>query len=151
MDEPRIYKKVNSGNFENDLAKLEKAHYRKDKKSRNEFNCLIEFYLNQITKEPYCKELIHLGVRAFIANEPLPVNVESNGFAFRKIRFSMPGLVKLARYGRLIYVVNDTHLLIFPISIYTHIEYPKRPPNKDLKREFSFINEYMNENLDKVR
>jgi hypothetical protein len=132
--------------FNRDQNQLLKAHYRKDKKSRYVFEQLVESYLDQITAAPYVESVQYLTIRGGIENESFPKNAQQEGFNFRKVRFLMPGLTKLARYGRLMYVVYDAEFLIFPISIYTHLEYPKRPPDKELKHEFALIKAYIEEN-----
>ncbi len=147
MNDSQPYQIVEYLNFSNDRKDLLKTHYRRDRKQGCVFDSLIDSYLDQIKDAPFLSVLLPLDSKATIANEPFPENAFLEGLVFRKIRFIMPGLFKLARYGRLIYVVYSAEFLIFPICLYTHLKYPKRPPDKDLKRELTLINTYIEENF----
>ena len=145
MDDIQPYQIVEYANFNNDRKRLLKTHYRRNKKQACVFDCLVESYLDQIKNAPFSNSLLYLNSKASVADEPYPQDALLEGFVFRKVRFIMPGLFKLARYGRLIYIVYNAQFLIFPICIYTHSEYPKRPPDKELKRELTLINSYIEE------
>jgi len=147
VNDSQPYQIVEYSNFTNDRKSLIKTHYRRDKKQGCVFDSLIELYLDQIIDAPFSNTLLPLDSKATVADEPFPENAFSEGYIFRKVRFIMPGLFKLARYGRLMYVVYNAKFLIFPICVYTHLEYPKRPPDKNLKKELTLINTYVEENF----
>ena len=44
----------------------------------------------------------------------------------------MPGFHGAARQGWLIYLVNDEERVVLLLWIYTHAEFEKRPPEKEL-------------------
>jgi len=52
----------------------------------------------------------------------------------RKLEFKMPQLRGVVGQGRLIYLLNTTGKKIIILWIYTHAEFEKRPPEKNLKR-----------------
>ena len=66
--------------------------------------------------------------------EPWPANLNSpDDCEFRKLVFSVPGRKGASGEGRLMYLVNDQRLIIQLVWLYTHEEFKKRPPDKDLK------------------
>lgn len=56
------------------------------------------------------------------------------GWEFRKYYFDMPSLRGASGQGRLMYLVNRSLTLIELVWIYTHNEFEKRPPDKNLKQ-----------------
>lgn len=66
--------------------------------------------------------------------EPWPKGTHVEGWELWKATFDMPGLHGQARHGRMIYLFNVHDRLAIPILVYTHAEFAKRPPEKDLKR-----------------
>ncbi|MEM9121024.1 MAG: type II toxin-antitoxin system RelE/ParE family toxin [Cyanobacteria bacterium P01_F01_bin.56] len=66
--------------------------------------------------------------------EPWPANLASpNDWEFRKLVFPIPARKGASGEGRLMYLVNDQRLLVRLVWLYTHEEFKKRPPEKDLK------------------
>jgi len=73
-------------------------------------------------------------------DEGFPKGSYRENLEFRKIRFSLPDLRGQARYGRLMYVVYEPQCTVYLMWIYTHGTKNKtRPPDQDLKQEFSII------------
>lgn len=66
--------------------------------------------------------------------EPWPANLNSpEDWEFRKLVFVVPRRKGASGEGRLMYLVNDQRLVIRLVWLYTHEEFKKRPPDKDLK------------------
>ena len=66
--------------------------------------------------------------------EPWPANLNSpDDWEFRKLVFPVPGRKGASGEGRLMYLVNDQRLVLRLVWLYTHEEFKKRPPDKDLK------------------
>lgn len=130
--------------FERTYELLIKSHYRRDKKSRGEFENLINSFIEELENSE-CPE--ELGEK-----EPFPNKTAQDDLDLRKKRWKkLPGLQGAARYGRLIFVVNKNLKIVYLVWIYTHAEYqePKsRPPDKELMQELLNINNLKEESLD---
>ncbi|MGB3297889.1 MAG: type II toxin-antitoxin system RelE/ParE family toxin [Phormidesmis sp.] len=74
--------------------------------------------------------------------EPWPSNLNYAEWNLRKLTFPLPGRSGAVGQGRLIYLVNDQLRIIHLLWPYTHEEFDKRPPDKDLK---SLIQEFIDE------
>lgn len=56
-----------------------------------------------------------------------------------KFGFFMPELQGASRRGRFMYVVHQASCSVYPVWVYTHEEYPKRPSDHDLKEQLTII------------
>ena len=45
----------------------------------------------------------------------------------------------LCRKGRFMYVVHQASCSVYPVWVYTHEEYPKRPSDQELKEQLTII------------
>lgn len=113
--------------FDISLKKLIKSHYRKNERARDSFLELIEDYINKLRENP--------SSNSFSEDENFPKGTYRQDFKFRKIKFRTPELDGAAGQCRFMYVVNETKRIVYLFWIYTHEEYPKRPPDCDLKAE----------------
>ena len=118
--------------FEISLVKLVKTHYKKNKRARDSFETLIQKYIETLAKDPLFDES---------DSENFPKGAYKPDFEFRKIRFLMPELQGASRQGRFMYVVHQASCSVYPVWIYTHEEYPKRPSDQELKEQFAIIEE----------
>ncbi len=66
--------------------------------------------------------------------EPYPKGSSREGYELWKLKFKMPQLRGAAEQGRLIYLLDVRQQEVILIWIYTHAEFEKRPPERDLKR-----------------
>lgn len=118
--------------FEISLVKLVKTHYKKNKRARDSFETLIQNYGETLAKDPLFDDS---------DSENFPKGAYKTDFEFRKIRFFMPELQGASRKGRFMYVVHQASCSVYPVWIYTHKEYPKRPSDQELKEQFAIIEE----------
>ena len=118
--------------FKLSLIKLVKTHYKKNKRARDSFETLIQKYIETLAKDPFFDES---------DSENFPKGAYKTDFEFRKIRFFMPELQGASRKGRFMYVVYQASCSVYPVWIYTHEEYPKRPSDQELKEQFAIIEE----------
>lgn len=110
--------------FKLSLIRLVKTHYKKNKRARDSFETLIQNYT------PFFDES---------DSENFPKGAYKPDFEFRKIRFLMPELQGASRRGRFMYVVHQASCSVYPVWVYTHEEYPKRPSDHDLKEQLTII------------
>lgn len=116
-----------SENFEKELKKLIRSHYRKNKAGLAKFLELIERFIQDLAIKPrFQPPLGHL--------EPFPQGSSCSGWELWKLEFKMPQLRGAAAQGRLIYLIDTIQKEVVLIWIYTHAEFEKRPPEKNLKR-----------------
>ncbi len=140
MDGSRVYQIKHWKKFETTYTKLIKNHYKKDSKSRDLFQKQIGFLISQISLSPYLISLAD--------DEGFPKGSYREGYSFKKIRFRMPGLRGSAALGRLMYLVSDVDCTVFLFWIYTHAEYPKRPPDIELGQELVSIMAYTQDQVE---
>ncbi|MEH2382788.1 MAG: hypothetical protein V7K27_28535 [Nostoc sp.] len=114
--------------FETSLEKLIRKHYRKNERARDSFEELVNGYISQLRENP--------SSNSFSDDENFPKGTYRTDFKFRKIRFRAPGLDGAAKKCRFMYVVNETKRVVYLFWIYTHTEYPQRPSDDELRREF---------------
>lgn len=127
MTNSNVYQIRLTQNFDITYCKLLRTHYKKDSKFKKEFEQLIVEITDKLESNPYSNTLSR--------TEPFPKNCANQYIELRKIRWKkLPGLQSLASMGRLIFLVIKPSKTIYFLWIYTHEEYPKRPPDKDLKR-----------------
>ena len=137
MDGSSNYQIVQLIRFEDSYRKLIKNHYKRDTKSRELFQSQINGFISKMLENPSSTDLSD--------DENFPKGAFVRGYNFRKIRFRMPGLDGSASLGRLMYVIFEEKKLIFPLWVYTHAEFPKRPHDADLRQEFVLIKNYIEE------
>jgi hypothetical protein len=118
--------------FELSLGRLVKSHYKKNKRARDSFEVLINGYIDTLSKDPLFDDS---------DSENFPKGAYKPDFEFRKIRFFMPELQGASRRGRFMYVVHQASCSVYPIWVYTHEEYSKRPSDQELKEQFAIIEE----------
>jgi hypothetical protein len=118
--------------FKLSLIRLVKTHYKKNKRARDSFETLIQNYGETLAKDPLFDDS---------DSENFPKGAYKTDFEFRKIRFFMPELQGASRQSRFIYVVHQASCSVYPVWIYTHEEYPKRPSDQELKEQFAIIEE----------
>ena len=114
-------------NFNRSYKDLIKSHYRKNQKDRASFEERLSRYLSLLRSDPYPPP-------PFGRVEPWPKGGHREGWQLWKLDFDMPGLMGAAKHGRLIYLIDTEGFTIYLLWIYTHAEFPGRPPEKSLKR-----------------
>ncbi|MFB2923275.1 hypothetical protein [Aerosakkonema funiforme] len=115
-----------SENFERYYQSLIRDRYRKNTAAAQEFIELIQKFILILTANPRPRPpLGHL--------EPWPKGANYPGWELWKLEFKMPQLRGAAGQGRLIYLLNTTAKEVLIVWIYTHAEFEKRPPDKNLK------------------
>ena len=114
------------------MLNLLKLTTKKNKRARDSFETLIQKYIETLAKDPFFDES---------DSENFPKGAYKPDFEFRKIRFLMPELQGASRQGRFMYVVHQASCSVYPIWVYTHEEYPKRPSDQELKEQFAIIEE----------
>ncbi|WP_099065839.1 hypothetical protein [Nostoc linckia] len=114
--------------FDISLKKLIKSHYRKNERARNSFLELVEHYIDKLRENP--------SSNSFSEDEGFPKGSHQPDFKFRKIKFRTPELDGAAGQCRFMYVVYDARRIVYLLWIYTHEDFPKRPSDDDLRREF---------------
>lgn len=117
MSETDKYSIRPSTSYERHLTTLLKAHYKRDKKSGQEFLKLLNSIFTLLEHEP-----LAVGDR-----ERWPRGTYQEGWDLRKVRFNMPGLHGQAREGRFVYLVNPEECVVVPLIPYTHKQYASRP------------------------
>ncbi|MFN6562684.1 MAG: hypothetical protein RMY28_023205 [Nostoc sp. ChiSLP01] len=134
-DDSNSYQIRKLARYERTYEALLKKHYRKDAKSRKEFEQVIEDLLEELRINPCSNEISEL--------EPFPAKTADPTIEFRKKRWRrLPGLQGAARFGRLIFVVCEQKKLVYLVWIYTHAEYSEpnsRPPDQELKAEINYV------------
>jgi hypothetical protein len=112
-----------------------------DKFSRAYKELLKRYYKGEKAKQAFQDFLAQ--IVNDLCNDPFLANSFSEGWPgslrkpdewdFRKYYFNMPGLRGASGEGRLMYLVNRRQGVIKLAWIYTHSEFPKRPPDNTLK------------------
>ncbi|WP_202895817.1 hypothetical protein [Iningainema tapete] len=92
---------------------------------------LVEDIIAQLRENP--------GSHPSSEDEGFPKGCYQPVFKFRKIKFGMPELQGAAECGRLMYVIHEEQCIVYLLWVYTHAEFPKRPSDDDLRREFTTI------------
>lgn len=116
-----------SENFERTQEKLFRERYRKNRVGLEKFIELIDKIIKVLSTDPRPRPPVgHL--------EPFPKGSSREGYELWKLEFNMPQLRGAAKQGRLIYLLNVTQQEVILAWIYTHAEFEKRPPERDLKR-----------------
>lgn len=119
-----------SNNFERTQQKLIRDRYRKNQAGLVKFVELIQKFLRILTVDPRPRPpLGHLEQWP----KQWPKGSSREGLELWKLEFKMPQLRGSAEQGRLIYLLDITKKEVVLIWIYTHAEFEKRPPDKNLK------------------
>lgn len=115
-----------SKNFDKTQQKLIRDRYRKNQAGLVKFVELIQKFLRILSVDPRPRPpLGHL--------EPWPKGSSRDGWELWKLEFKMPQLRGAAEQGRLIYLLDITKKEVVLLWSYTHAEFDKRPPDKNLK------------------
>lgn len=110
-----------SSSFVSSFQKLLKTY--KSKSQQQEFIQFISDKLKELLKNPYPLDS---------RQESLPKKVIlPNKCTFHKLAFKYEN--GASGQIRIMYLVNEKDLIIKPIWIYTHEQFSKRPPDKDIK------------------
>ncbi|XZN92821.1 MAG: hypothetical protein ACM65M_08325 [Microcoleus sp.] len=115
-----------SKNFDKTQQKLIRDRYRKNQAGLVKFVELIQKFLRILSIDPRPRPpLGHL--------EQWPKGSSREGLELWKLEFKMPQLHGASEQGRLIYLLDITKKEVVLLWIYTHAEFEKRPPDKNLK------------------
>ncbi len=115
-----------SDKFSRSVSDAKKAYYKKNTAKFVAFLQVVADFL---------KDLEENGAHCSGAQpERFPNAASIPGWDLSKFYFKMPALKGAAGEGRIIFVVNKTMLVGYPLIFYTHAEYTKRPPDKDLTK-----------------
>lgn len=116
------YRIVPSDRFTRDLKALAKTY--KGQSDRRAFNDQMVEIVRGLTQNP----------RPDLKSrpEPWPGKTRSLDWEFRKLVFTLPKRQGASGQGRLMYLVNEQDRLIVLVWVYTHEQFPKRPPDQSL-------------------
>lgn len=114
-----------SDKFKRSYKELLKRHY-KGEKAKKVFQDFVAQIIKNLSSNPFLPD-------SFAKKLPESLS-KPEEWEFRKYYFDMPNLQGAARQGRLMYLVDRTQSVIKLTWIYTHSEFPKRPPDKNLKQ-----------------
>jgi hypothetical protein len=124
-----------SDHFERTQEKLINARYRKNRVGRKRFEEVIQQINNSLSENPRLGQFRSLWGGFIRADpEPFPKGSSREGYELWKLKFKMPQLRGAAEQGRLIYLLNVTQQEVILVWVYTHVEFEKRPPERDLKQ-----------------
>jgi hypothetical protein len=115
------YKVVPSAKFTRNVKVL-KQQYKSKRAAQSFIDCIADI-AKALALHPQLE-----GSRL----EPWP-NLNYPDWEFRKLIFLVPERSGASGEGRLMYLVNQQQRLIRLVWLYTHEEFKKRPPDKDLK------------------
>jgi hypothetical protein len=121
-----VYRIKPTAKFERTLENLLRAHYKKDRHSKEKLVRLLADLFVKLRSDAF--ELHGSYPEAWPGNRPI------GNYALRKHFFRMPGLGGASGEGRLIYAVNGQRREVALVWIYTHAEFQKRPADEDLRR-----------------
>lgn len=106
------------------MVGAKKAYYKKNQRAYEKFFELIGEFLAAVEAN---------GAKIVDAEmEPWPHATADPDWVLSKYYFDMPELRGEAGCGRIIFATNEKMKLAYPVMFYTHKEYSKRPPDKDL-------------------
>jgi hypothetical protein len=124
-----------SDHFERTQQKLIDSRYRKNRGGRKRFEEVIQQINKSLSENPRLPQFRSLWGGFVRADpEPYPKGSSREGYELWKLKFKMPQLGGAAEQGRLIYLLDVTQQEVILVWIYTHAEFEKRPPERDLKR-----------------
>jgi hypothetical protein len=105
-------------------SKYTKAHFKKNPQAHERFELLLETILIRLTSEPT--------LQGFAFTEPLPKNFVLESGRFMKLYFDCRDLQNAAKAVRIMYIWDIDHNEVVLLWLYSHAEYPKRPPDRDI-------------------
>ncbi len=114
-----------SDKFKRSYKELLKRYYKGEKAKKSFQECIAQIVTN-LSNDPFLPNSFAEG---WPGNLRKPEERE-----FRKYYFDRPGLRGASGQGRIMYLVDRTQSVIDLAWIYTHSEFPKRPPDKNLKQ-----------------
>jgi hypothetical protein len=114
-------------NFDRTYKALVKSHYRKNRQARADFEKRVAGIISLLRSDPRPPP-------PFGGLERWPKGSYQEGWELRKLHFGMPGLRGASGEGRLIYMVDTDGATVYLVWIYTHDEFPTRPPDKPLRQ-----------------
>lgn len=114
-----------SPEFLKNCKKLEKSHYRKNKKGGQEFKETVKQIVLELSDDPYQIPKTR--------QERPPHDSLEPPWEFRKLVFDMPRLSGASGCGRVIFMVHPAEELVVLLCAYTHAEEEGRPAEKYLK------------------
>lgn len=117
-----IYDVSLSSKFVRSIKLLKKKY--KSKRETKTFVDAISTIIDNLSHNPQPKDS---------RREPWPSNLSYTDWKLCKLAFSLPRRDGAVGQGRLIYLVNNQRRVIHLLWPYTHEEYKKRPPDKELK------------------
>lgn len=124
------YQIKRSPKFEASYKSLIKSHYRKNKQAREKFEKTLTDYFVCLRDNPL----------EISDKEKFPNGYSVDGMELRKKRWrSLPGLSGAAQYGRLLFLVDRGSHIIYLLWIYTHEEFKKTPPAREIGEQIKYI------------
>lgn len=112
-----------STKFESTYGRILRKHYRKNAAAQQEFVELMEAMVEAIASNPFLRGSV---------KEPWPGAFSRPGCDLCKLKFDMPNLKGASRLGRVLYLVDRQGKEVHFLWVYTHQEFVKQPPTKDL-------------------
>lgn len=125
-----------SDKFTRSYKELRKRYYKGDK-AKQTFQDWITQIVTNLSTNPQMPG-------TFLESWPRGMG-QPEEWEFRKLYFDMPNLRGASGEGRLMYLVNRNQNLIKLVWIYTHEEFEKRPPDKNLKQLLQELVESLSE------
>lgn len=118
---------ANDGFLQSVKALIREHYGKKNRKGEDEFRAELEAILASL-----CRQVRPLRSRP----EPWPRTGDTSAYAetfeFCKLEFTPPRLAGAASCGRLMYLIDRTAGLVWPVTVYTHGQFPGRPSDKSL-------------------
>jgi|JI8StandDraft_2_1071088.scaffolds.fasta_scaffold05798_4 hypothetical protein len=124
------YKVVPSAGFQRDLRDLKKSY--KGQNERSAFEAQVLGLLQGLTIEPRPAESRW---------EPWPGQTLAGDLEFRKLVFVLHNRQGAKGQGRLMYLVDDPRRLICLVYLYTHADFVKRPPDRQIRDRLDDLDE----------
>ncbi len=117
------YKILKVERYERSVTTFKKAHYKKNKKGEESFDKEIKDYIENLKLGNF----LDADVQSF------PSNTAEDGYEFRKKKWTrLPNLNGASRFGRVIFLIYYPKKLIYLLWFYSHEEFTKQPPDKEL-------------------
>lgn len=111
--------------FTRSYKELLKRYYKGDR-AKQAFIEYVAKIAENLSNDPFLAD-------SFTESSPGGLQIPEE-WEFRKYYFDMPSLRGASGEGRLMYLVNRSQSVIWLLWVYTHSEYEKRPPEKNLKQ-----------------
>ncbi len=107
--------------FDQDIRRLGKTHYKKDRSGRSDFEKLVRQIIRELELDPLARKL---PCGATCDEERYPNGWASDRCLLRKARFPLPNQRGAARFGRIHFEVNSEKWTVTFVTVYTHAEHP---------------------------